>query len=455
MKFTNLLREKRVFLLVSAVLLFLSFFLNIFGVGYSQDWFAQYQTDSKQIVEKTAQCKENINLGPLFPANQDQYTKLMSVDGGCSSSDFQPYFSQFGLQSRVFSFFAPSNDESLSKYFNYIEAVLALVTTAVFVLFLWKVRQLFGLRVASIVLGLLCISIWVVAFARNTYWISFLLFLPFVFSFVTYQWFRDKKKLPYFYLSLGVLFLLKFLNGYEYASTLVVSAFVPVLFYEIYSYKLDKLRLLWKKAALILLAGLIGLITAISINVISLNAYTHSTQESIKKVISRAEIRAGGDGLSFAQPHVLYGFEATNPELYASIDRFYDLDALKEGNAHPLKYAILSVFSYLMLPVISLPVVFAEPIGSIAQSFIVIVLIVYACLSILKKRPQFKKVSRALFWSFTVALAGSISWLLLMPAHMYPHVHINGILFYMPTLLIGYVIVGLTISTYLRKRRGK
>lgn len=426
-----------------AVLLFmLSYYGNVFGLGPSQGWFQDFQQkDSAAIVRKTAQCKnEKLYDGPLAWVDYGKFTSTES----CASNVIRPYESQYGAQSRLISFFAPGgSSESLDRYFKAIELLLVLSLSVGLLMFVRKVAQLFGMRVALVVFGLLLFSPWLAAYAKNMYWVTILIFMPFLFSFLTYEWFKGAKKLYVFYLALLALFYLRLLNGYEHVSTIMVSALVPVVFIELRDRTIN-LKDLLRPAITIFVAGVLALALAMLTNIASLAEYYHSWDKASELVLNRAEDRASS--IKKMQPYVIGGLQATLPDVYGFVDRFYDLDQLVSGNGHPLKYLALSVMNYSLLPAVSLPVLLREPIGTMVQSIVVIGIIGYICILAISRKSKFRQYSRSFYWSYWLSLGGALSWLVLMPAHAYPHAHLNAIIFYLPFLLICYMAIGVWIS---------
>ena len=276
------------------------------------------------------------------------------------------------------------------------------------------------------------------------------MFAPFVFSFGFYQIFKVKNKLPYFYAILGLLFGLKFLNGYEHATTLVISAFIPVVYFE-FKDRSQKLLDLWRQAMWVLVAGLVGFAAAMLLNVMSLNSYYHSWSKSVHGVAARAEDRA-----SFVtmQANVVVGFQATLPDVYEVLNNYFNLEAMKSGQYNPVKYMMLSVLNYLLLPAVSLPIVLRQPIGVVVQSIFAVGLAAYFCLRWLQRQKAGQGINnvRGVWASYWLGLVGAFSWLVVMPGHAYPHAHLNGIIFYMPFLIICYVIIGVFMARWLQAK---
>lgn len=430
--------------------LFLAFGGNVFGVGPS-GWFADFREGSSPIVTKTAECKGTLDYnGPILRA-AEVGAEYENRDNECRGERFIPYYSQFGLQARTVAFFAPSGD--LAAYFHTVEMILAGLMAILMTLFIFKVKELFNSKAAIVVSALIALSLWIVGYASNMYWVAFLMFAPFVFGFVWYLKFRNTKRVLLFYALLGILFLLKLLNGYEHITVVIVSAFVPIVYYELVDGK-QKLLDLWKKAAAVVGVGIIAFVCALCINVASMSGYYGSWQKALSMVASRAEARS----VSFTeyQSKVVPKLRANAPATYSVINNIYPLEVLEEGKGHPLKYALLSLVNYLMLPAISLPVVIKGFIGEMLQSVLAFSLVSFWALKyIVQRKIVSKKIGYALRQSYFVGLAGALSWLILMPGHSYVHPHLNGIIFYIPLLLICYIILGLLLSGTIDKARRK
>ena len=440
-RFLKTYRHDFVFIFI----LIFSFHVNLFGVGYGDSWFKNFQLDSALITQKTAECKGEYPYdGPIVPAKGHDYAETMMHEG-CVVGDFAPYASQFGLQSRIVAFFAPVDNSRIQSYMEKVQFLLTVIFAVMLYLVVRKVRSLFNLKTAYILCVALALSPWLVVFARNTYWFAFIMFAPFVFSFLTYQFFKNTRKLIFFYAIIAVLLFVKFLNGYEHASTVALSVLAPVAFYELRSRKVKVLDL-WRPAVAILGVSIVALGSAIFINIANLSGYMGSWGDASKAVLSRASDRA--TGIQAVQGNVILGFEATAPNIYGAIDKIHDIDHLKSGEGNGAVFAALSAVSYLSLPAISLPFVFREPIGEIIQSMAA--LLVLTVVALCRMKGEYK---RSFVAAFVISLLGTLSWLILMPAHAFPHVHLNGIIFYMPLLIFCYVILGVTVSRWLAESK--
>ncbi|QJU09629.1 hypothetical protein FBF27_04455 [Candidatus Saccharibacteria bacterium oral taxon 488] len=445
-------RKKSIlFFSVVWVVLFLSFFGNVFGVGLWREWFDGFQRDSSAIVEKTARCKEKSGYsGPLIVAKNEDYNSVMTT-GGCDASLLKPYASQYGLQARIITALAPNDSAKLPVYFKKVNVVLSAAMAALMALVTLRVRKLFGLVAAAVFATLVAFSPWVVGYAQNMYWIEPLMFAPFAFAFLSYSYCKSSKKMWLFYLGETILLFLKLLGGYEYISTIAISVFVPIIFFELVNNK-QKIIKLWKHAVMTGVVVVVAFVGAYATNFMALSDYYHSSDTALKMINERASER-GLSGIRKMRAHAVGNLKTLLPESYKFADRFINMDELAEDRGSTYQYLAINAGNYVLLPTLSLPLSIKGVFGEIVQSILVWVLVGYLVLFYLKRRHPSFKYYRSFLWSLHISLAGALSWLILMPGHALPHAHINGIVFYMPLLLFVYMVVGLYIGNIVKKRR--
>lgn len=431
--------------------LFLSFFGNIFGVGLWREWFDSFQRDSSAIVEKTARCKEKSGYsGPLIVAKNEDYNSVMTT-GGCDASLLKPYASQYGLQARIITALAPNDSAKLPVYFKKVNVVLSAAMAALMALVALRVRKLFGFVTAAVFATLVAFSPWVVGYAQNMYWIEPLMFAPFAFAFLSYSYCKSSKKMWLFYLGETILLFLKLLGGYEYISTIAISVFVPIIFFELVNNK-QKVIKLWKHAVMTCVVVVVAFVGAYATNFMALSDYYHSSDTALKMINERASER-GLSGVRKMRTHAVGNLKMLLPESYKFVNRFINMDELAEDRGSTYQYLAINAGNYVLLPALSLPLSIKGVFGEIVQSILVWVLVGYLVLFYLKRRHPSFKYYRSFLWSLHISLAGALSWLILMPGHALPHAHINGIVFYMPLLLFVYMIVGLCVGNMVKKWR--
>ena len=445
-------RKKSIlFFSVVWVVLFLSFFGNVFGVGLWREWFDGFQRDSSAIIEKTARCKEKFGYsGPLIVIKNEDYNSVMTT-GGCDASLLKPYASQYGLQARIITALAPKDNAKLPSYFKKVNVVLSAAMAALMALVTLRVRKLFGLVAAAVFATLVAFSPWVVGYAQNMYWIEPLMFAPFAFAFLSYSYCKSSKKVWLFYLGETILLFLKLLGGYEYISTIAISVLVPIIFFELVNNK-QKVISLWRYAVMTCVVVVVAFVGAYVTNFMALSDYYHSSDTALKMINERASER-GLSGIRKMRTHAVGNLKTLLPESYEFANRFINMEELAKDRGSTYQYLAINAGNYVLLPALSLPLSLKGMVGEIVQSVLVWVLVGYLVLFYLKRRHPSFKYYRSFLWSLHISLAGALSWLILMPGHALPHAHINGIVFYMPLLLFVYMVVGLYIGNIVKKRR--
>ena len=314
-----------------------------------------------------------------------------------------------------------------------------------------RVRKLFDFVAAAVFAILVAFSPWIVGYAQNMYWIEPLMFAPFAFAFLSYSYCKSSKKMWLFYLGETILLFLKFLSGYEYISTIAISVFVPIIFFELVNNK-QKVISLWKHAVMTCVVVVVAFVGAYVTNFMALSDYYHSSDTALKMINERASER-GLSGIRKMRAYAIGNLKTLLPESYAFADRFINMEELANDKGPTYRYLAINAGNYMLLPALSLPLSLKGVFGEIIQSILVWVLVGYLVLFYLKRRHPSFKYYRSFLWSLHISLAGALSWLILMPGHALPHAHINGIVFYMPLLLFVYMIVGLYVGNMVKKWR--
>lgn len=176
------------------------------------------------------------------------------------------------------------------------QAFAAILSALVLTLFLLWTRREFSLAVAYITLaGILVLCPSLTYFARNLWWMMGLWFLPMVVVFWGYS--LSKNQMPKI-LSLVVMGALAGLGvfmrvscGYEYASTVMMSALVPVVYYSV---KKDVSKIIFIRAIMIV-GGLVfcGFLAAIYHHYLVLE---HAGFDGIETIKSRFMMRSSDAG---------------------------------------------------------------------------------------------------------------------------------------------------------------
>ncbi len=436
-------KNKLFFWLVTSILFF-SFAFNIFGAVSLEDFKSNYK-DSEALVSNQIICQSSLFAGQLIAQKTDDNQGSSGLVDNCDASKLVPYSSHFGIQGKflsigytavetVFQSFSPKVFIALSQFLT------ALASAVLFTIFALWVKKKYGLYVAIFTVAGIAIAPMLVGFGRNLYWALPLMIAPFVYSLYYYRVGQPTKATVVFWSVIGVLLYLRYLAGYEYITTLTLMVFAAMA-YVLYLNK-AKLKAYAKTAALTIGVSLIALIAAMGTHIGALTVYTGSVNASVQKIAQRAEERTVTGDKYTAYPYM--NLKSIAPAFYEATDGYANYE--KRAESGSLAAAILvNTATYLLIPVIHIPVKFSEPFGLYIQSTAVF-LIILGALFVTRKMWMTKKQIReteALYVGLVLGLAGYLSWLIFGFSHSLVHAHINGILLYLPSALFGFIILGL------------
>ena len=153
----------------------------------------------------------------------------------------------------------------------------------------WDIRKKFGL-LAGVIVGITIVSSPFIAFfGRSLHWQGWLIFLPFVFSWVLYPKYADSGKTKQFWAIFGLMVFVRSLVGYEFLSNICVAGCIRPMLYHL---EQASLQTRWKSIVLSsLLATFVGFAGAATVHVGALTKEVGSPIEAIRHIKSRAEDR--------------------------------------------------------------------------------------------------------------------------------------------------------------------
>ena len=388
-----------------------SFLHNIFLLGspynpqrFAADCFETFQTDSEMSVTLMMEKTERDGLDSTHG-----FMLGRSLDG-------EPYMSAWGLQGKVFSLMnslTGGNVNATTKAGHFWVALLTALMFAAFSLFL---RKEFGLVTMVVFIFGVCISPWLVFAARNLYLVYFLHLLPFVLSFMLYSYYLDHPKFKWWYLAIiGCSILLKSLCFFDYSSNIVLSIVAAPIYFGIARHKP------WKETLRISIALLIvgGTAVAIAIlaNVAQIIAYKQSFASALDYFSDTVFSRMYGSSMSGKAA-------SSDVSLFQILGQYWTLPALNlPFRPRPAYRIYLSFYAA-------------------ASTFFTL-----AALTLADRRwlPRFEP-QRGKLWGLAMAgcwgLLATLSWGFLMKGHMFHHIHMNGMIFYIPFMLIFYILTG-------------
>ncbi|QIH06799.1 MULTISPECIES: hypothetical protein [unclassified Pseudomonas] len=319
--------------------------------------------------------------------NWESYNRAVAA-GNLKSIEFTHYPSQYGIQGAAFlwitNFFGVKNILGL----NFVGALLFSITVTALSYLYTKVYDLkFGAVFFLVMIG----SPWIVAMARNIYWVPFLWFLPAVFSAMLYlskQW-RHK---AFFLFCVAFSIFLKSLAGYEYLSNIVIftcAIFVTAPFFRDekvdYSYNI-------KMAFLVGIACIFGFLCAFLIHA---GMRGDSILQGISNIIDQdVKRRTYGSASNFGEVYS----QSLNSSIITVFDMYWSgwkTDIIAWLPKSFLNYSVTFVFLGL-------------------------------CYFGIKKKTFDVKIAALILFYF----AASVSWFFLAKAHSFIHTQLNYVLWY-------------------------
>ncbi len=381
----------------AAVAILLGGFYFALGMGVPQ--YRDFQPDSEHLLAGSAARAATDGSGVWGLGGF-----MNAYEGGWNTPDPTPYCSQFCLHYKVYAWvsgFFPQHPHRVYVAFRLLTALLA---GAVLAWAVYAVRRDHGPVAALVVLLFLASSSPLIAFASKVYWLEFLLLLPFVYSLARYELLRQQGRLGRFYGTIGLLILVKSLCGYEYLSSILLSAMVPLVYHELTAG--SDWRLIVRRMAFTFVAGVCGFAVAYAATYSQAYVYFGTTEAAWKAILRSAGTNTVGDHQGRSVSHV------------RDLARFFQY-FLFEGQAQIVLFTAGAWTIYRA---------FDRTPGP--------------------RRPSF-------VWGVTLAFAlvASLSWNALAHGHMRGHIHINFITFYLPFNLVAYVFFGVVVQFAIERSR--
>lgn len=389
-------RCKMLGMLIFGIILFWLLFVNYRENWFhiiEEAWFDSWQLDSEELVVRKIQ--EVMELGPKHI-------------GGFLGSIGHEYPQQIGLQGIIYSFISTVvGGKEVSSVLSLFYSFNVLMMCGILFLYLLWVYREFGCVTTFFTYILICLNSWLLVSARNLYWITFTLFVPFLGTLLLFQW-EEKNGKKYSNIIAIFIFIsiaLRCACGYEFISTVMVSVELPLIYYAVKSKW--ELTVAVKRFLTNGLAALFSFISVLVMHIIKSGVYYNSFSRAISILTNTVAKRTGFGNLESVS-------EIYMPSLEAS------------------KWSVLYKYLFAQRPLL----------GGMHMGGIVVVLLLLMLLMKIKKfdtvqlyckRSQLK----ALSITFYLSLVAPISWYVLASAHSYIHLDINYILWSLPTLLLG------------------
>lgn len=384
-------------------LTFMSFYLKDKSVGQVKVYNQDKRLHVDQLVNLDIASNQIINQCDITVVNH----------GLC----YLPYNSSFGLQAYIFKAIGKLFNLSLNSFIKccqFIESLLLALVLAELIIVYYKAYGKFIFL--STLIGISGTYI-LAKFAPSVYWSFWVVLLPFLISskFMldkTSRVFQNKSLLL---ILLFVIFLFKMLLGYEWLSTIVFSAMIPILW--------DGSSITYKNNfKLIFCIGLISLI-------------------------------------AFILSILLWWIKLGNQEFYNSIlsDIVRRISFLQSFGLKPIINVLdINDPTYLESLHVSIGIVIGKLL--FRQDFLLFlgfysVIVIFACIYwIAYKKHLLTKQLNQFAILICISFIAPLSWYVLAKPHSYVHVFLNYSLWFLPTGFYIYVFLGIVQHLYQMKK---
>lgn len=239
--------------LVALAMLFAGFTDNRWNVA-DQRWFEAFSRDMEaHVVARIVETRSNgalsagglLGIGTLDgrPVEFSDWSNVPfeeqfeAYESGATFTHYEAYLSQIGLQGSVFAMLdrlVTGDAQSKLDAFGKIAALLSAVALAFVVT--WFFLELGWVAAAAVLAGCLA-SQWLVIFGNRMFWSAWAFYVPLLvpaFYLRALTGAPDGRELRHLGLLLAAAMFTKTLfNGYEFVSTVVVMALVPVVYYAV------------------------------------------------------------------------------------------------------------------------------------------------------------------------------------------------------------------------------
>ena len=177
--------------------------------------------------------------------------------------EFWEYKSHFGLQLLIFDFF--NGDLRLVQ--TLASLLLSIVLGSIF----YILSKIISFQFSLVLILSIVFNPWITPIARNSYFLLFIYFIPFLVSLLFVKKINLKKsQLIKMLIVLYFIFLIKSLIGYDYLSTIVLISMIPIVFFAMKNRR--PLIELVRNLSLILIVSFFSFFTAILIHSNSLKS---------------------------------------------------------------------------------------------------------------------------------------------------------------------------------------
>lgn len=438
-----------VLFLLSLALLVLSSTSNFFGIAPAGDAVKEnfrwglFESGSQELV--TRRFDDAAQEGSAVLKKFGAYLAWHLPDG-----TIKAYTSQVGTQGFLMSLPVSWGWVTPAVAVRLYELICAILSALVLLAIpLWLQRHV-NWKAAVVYTVLLFLSSWLTLYAKNLYWVIFLVYLPFVYGLWAYpKRLNGTLPVPYFYFGLYLLIVAKSLCGYEFISSVIMAPTVLAVFWGILA------NLSWKviirEVLAMMLVGAVAVISVFGVHAIQHGLFANEWQLSKMPFVLRASDRGvigiinpktedGKQGVSA----VSLAEEASAKEQPAVKKSFLEQKIVffKALISRAVPAVARHANDYLCQPALMVPFTgYALSFGWMFVLLIAFVVLLYLKVRSTPKSSSDSRLYLAMLISALYAPLCSFSWIVAGLEHFLGHKWLNEIIFYVPLLFWYWILI--------------
>jgi len=393
------LTEAFVFLNVFFIL-FLVFSFNLFR-SVPNLFFLDFQIDSETLVIERIMITKISGLFYNAGLLGSVYTSQIGLQGMF-----------FGLMGEILFFFDINSLVAIFQIFT------ATCSALIIVLILYSLKKEFGYLSTFIVAFVIIIcSPYLCSMARNLYWVPSTFLLPTLIMFFLMTNSKFSKNNRFTFAALCLLFLSVFIKcacGYEFITTVLISATIPLFYFSIKN-KTQK-KEFFTRFIQVVCVCVFAFLVAISIHLVQLTFYFNDFGSAFKNLLE-----------VIAKRTTSFGSTGEIPEVYWESLNASTISVLMKYFKHPVSIIVVT----LLLPTITF-------VRGIKQN---------------KNKAFEDKINTAGLVASWISLLAPLSWFIFAKAHSYIHTTINFVLFAIPFTIISVSYLCYYFQTFKFKRK--
>lgn len=425
------------FLLFSLLFLTLNFHSNFLGIGNAY-LIANFDTYSEALViGKLARSeKDGVFVHSGFTGvNYDKsiisteadvlaevYTHQLDYYLGNNEtpSEYSTYRSQTGGQAILFSIINSFLPFEKTTNLDVLRLVNAFLTVLCFVVFIGWVSRNFGLLSAIIILILISLSTWLIMFSHNLWWALWSFYIPFLTMLLLLERnYKADRKMSFLkigcFLFVAVFFKCIF-TGFEFISTTLIALMCPAVFYFFLEKKRFSNFILFSiKAGLVSIAAIIAEMLVL---LVQFRFYVGSYTAGIE--------------------HIIFAFTRRTNDSHSEYSYYpysYIITKYLKGNVFEWGFLSQTSAAFHFVYLIAIIVVLGTMVYYFSRNL----------------NEYYKRLNISLLITTAVSFLAPLSWFIVFRQHSANHTHLDYIVWYMPFLLLGFLIIGVGISLILYK----